>query len=280
MSKASKWDPWGYWQPFTADSSAPTQFSMHLQGLDQLLVIHFNLAQRRCLLKPDAKHPHMLSLYNMNLRRLKYPVWGNTRTYVSVRLYTVRGLAGWSKGRVKLLSRNTELALGSLYTLGKWCTYPVHSITCMLCVWRCIISYQKQIWLCGTIAWNNRLNKDIPWTTLDLPAYGKIPLTQWKNGVDAGPQTTEHLPVALRQRASPPAARSTHAFPGSKWICCICRLLLAAIDSYCLAKYSLASWSFSFWFFLYFFIYFFLQLKAPHTAGGSRSRGWMTSCQN
>lgn len=70
-------------------------------------------------------------------------------------------------------------------------------------------------------------------------------------------------------RVSPPAACSTHVFPGSKWICCICRLLLAAIDSYCLAKYSLASWSF---FILTFFFSFFLRLKVPHTAGGLRSR--------
>lgn len=70
-------------------------------------------------------------------------------------------------------------------------------------------------------------------------------------------------------RVSPPAACSTHAFPGSKWICCICRLLLAAINSYCLAKYSLASWSFFILIFL--FSFFFLQLKVPHT-GGLRSR--------
>lgn len=42
---------------------------MRLQGLDQLLVIHFNLI----LLKPDVKHPLTLPLY-MNLRRLNYLV--------------------------------------------------------------------------------------------------------------------------------------------------------------------------------------------------------------
>lgn len=35
----------GYRQPFAGNSPVTTQISMHLQGLDQLLVIHFNLAE-------------------------------------------------------------------------------------------------------------------------------------------------------------------------------------------------------------------------------------------
>lgn len=59
----------GYRRPFAGNSPVTTQISMRLQGLDQLLVIHFNLI----LLKPDVKHPHTLPLY-MNLRRLNYLV--------------------------------------------------------------------------------------------------------------------------------------------------------------------------------------------------------------
>lgn len=64
----------GYWWPSAVSSPAPTRTSTRPQGLDQLLVIHFNLAQRSSSLKPDVQHPHMLPLYNTNLRRLNYAI--------------------------------------------------------------------------------------------------------------------------------------------------------------------------------------------------------------
>lgn len=64
----------GYWWLSAASSPASARTSTHPQGLDQLLVIHFNLAQRSSLLKPDVQHPHTLPLYNTNLRRLNYAI--------------------------------------------------------------------------------------------------------------------------------------------------------------------------------------------------------------